>query len=119
MWVRLRKATGRHSEEESGLASAYTNLRGSKLFLLSLVSIIVGWIAAHFFLGIDREWGALNLMLSSEASIALAFFTMIAHKQDKNQADVAAYHQKQLEYILEIATAVHAIVAELSEREIP
>lgn len=36
----------------------------------------------HHLFGFDPDFGMLNLFLSTEASISLAFFTMLGEKQD-------------------------------------
>ena len=86
------------------LEERYARARGSKAFLVGLVAFICFWVTLHFAFGWDHEWGALNTILSSEASIALAFFTMMADKQE-------AHQRKQLEYMLHLMEAVRDIVS--------
>ena len=113
----LRKRTGTAIQEESKLASAYTKLRGSKLFLGGLIALISGWVAAHFIYHLDPDWGGLNLILSSEASIALALYTMIAMIQDHRYSKAMDLHQKTLEYLLEMTAALHAVVEGMAKED--
>lgn len=85
------------------LAGWYTRIRGSKTFLLGLLSFIGVWVTLHFLFRFDRDWGALNLILSSEASIALAFFTMMSERQEAAQ-------RRLDKHMLRILTAMHKLL---------
>lgn len=63
-------------------AAWYSKIRGSAAFVLFLGLFIGTWLAIHYTTGFDQEFGMLNLFLSTEASISLAFFTMMGDKQD-------------------------------------
>jgi hypothetical protein len=59
-------------------------------------------IIAHFSLGTDKDFGALNLFLSAEASISLAFFTLMAEEQDKINLELEYDQEEKLDEILEV-----------------
>lgn len=60
----------------------YSKIRGSAAFVIFLCLFVGGWLTIHHTTGFDPEFGMLNLFLSTEASISLAFFTMMGDKQD-------------------------------------
>lgn len=97
------------------LATSYTKFRGSFTFLLLLSVVISGWLGLHFAFGIDSDFGALNLFLSSEASVSLALFTMLSDKQAADQAAVMAEIQRLGRASLVAAEAQHKILTDLSE----
>lgn len=71
-------------------AKLYSKFRGSTWFLGLLMVTIGLWLAAHWILGLDRDLGGLNIFLSFEASVSLAFFTMVNDAQmaeQKKQTD--------------------------------
>jgi len=71
-------------------ASVYSKFRGSTWFLLILLGVMAIWLTCHFLFGTDRDLGGLNLFLSFEASVSLAFFTMVSDQQTaeaKKQTD--------------------------------
>lgn len=71
-------------------AKIYSKFRGSTWFLGLLVITCSTWLAAHWLLGMDKDLGGLNIFLSFEASISLAFFTMVSDSQmaeQKKQTD--------------------------------
>ncbi|MHB8388030.1 MAG: hypothetical protein ACYDBH_00450 [Acidobacteriaceae bacterium] len=69
--------------EMKGAARFYAKARGSMWFLFGLVAFITIWVAAHFLYGLDKDWGVINLILSAEASVSLAFFAMISEQQER------------------------------------
>lgn len=111
----LRESKKPSVQELSQLASAYTKIRGSKGFLLTLISIIVSWISLHFTFGIDPEWGGLNLFLSSEASIALAFYTVDTARQEAQFKEQMAAHQRLLEYLIDINGAMKQVIEQIAK----
>jgi len=64
------------------LATTYAKLRGSSGFLIGLVSFVVIWLTASIITGFDRDHGLINLSLSAESSISLAFFAMLQERTD-------------------------------------
>lgn len=79
------------------LARWYAHLRGSPAFLLILMGFVGAWLALHYLLGVDKDFGALNLCLSTEASVSLAFFTMTGERQSSESAAAMAALAKALE----------------------
>lgn len=74
-------------------ASSYVVLRGSKAFLIGLVTFIAIWVGFHVVTGFDNDFGTLNTILSSEASINIALFSVVSDRQakaQKKQADALA-----------------------------
>jgi len=71
-------------------AKIYSKFRGSTWFLAILLGTVVLWFLAHGYLGFDKDLGLLNIFLSFEASVSLAFFTMVSDFQNaetKKQTD--------------------------------
>lgn len=66
-------------------AVIYATFRGSKSFLVGLLVFIALWLSFHMALGFDKDFGMLNTILSTEASVSLAFFTMVSDAQAKAQ----------------------------------
>ena len=92
------------------LAALYKRLRTSKAFLLGLAAFIGTWAALHFLIGFDPEWGALNLILSAEASLSMALFMMLSDRQDQ-------FQREQREQMLHLMEAVHAMLLKMSEEK--
>lgn len=66
------------------IAEVYGKFRGSKAFLVGLCSFIAIWMALHFLVPIfDPEMGFINLILSVESSVSLAFFSYLSSLQDE------------------------------------
>lgn len=98
----------------SNFARFYTRFRASKIFLTILCVIVATWLGAHWWFGLDPDFGGINLFLSGEASISLAFFTIVADMQDSANRAQMEFQQKQLEYLLEITAAVHELLESVS-----
>jgi len=89
-------------------AQIYASFRGSKNFLIGLSAFVACWLTFHFTLGYDKDFGALNTILSTEASISLAFFTMVADRQ--------AEHQKEtLRTLLTMSKAIQLMLEDHSK----
>lgn len=104
-------------------ASIYSKFRGSTWFLLILIGVMVVWLAAHFLFGTDRDLGGLNLFLSFEASVSLAFFTMVsdaqtaeARKQTDRIEEILKKMDDRDEKVLEVIEEIHEDV-DKDERE--
>ena len=82
------------------LAKTYAKLRGSSGFLLGLIVFVALWLTASTMTGFDKDHGLINLMLSAEASISLAFFAML-----QDRVDVA--QQAQMDAIAQILTKMN------------
>lgn len=88
------------------LAVLYATFRGSKAFLVGLVAFVGTWLAFHFIVGFDADFGALNTILSTEASVSLAFFTMVSDRQSRAQ-------QKQAEAMAAMISDVRSMAESL------
>jgi hypothetical protein len=66
---------------EGKFAQLYAKARGSKTFLFGLCAIVFTWLGASIVTGFDHDHGLLNLFLSFEASISLAFFAVVSEMQ--------------------------------------
>jgi hypothetical protein len=77
-------------------AKLYSKFRGSTWFLGLLVGACTFWLTAHWLFGMDKDLGGLNIFLSFEASISLAFFTMV----NDSQAEAAKKQTDTMEAIL-------------------
>lgn len=62
-------------------AQLYAKARGSTAFLIGLCAFAGVWITLSAFTGFDHDHGLINLILSLEASISLAFFALVGEKQ--------------------------------------
>lgn len=69
------------------VANTYAKLRGSTGFLIGLIAFIAIWLTGSVLYKFDVDHGLINLMLSAEASISLAFFAML---QDRTESRMQA-----------------------------
>lgn len=95
---------------DKGPAAFYKRLRTSKTFFVSVSAFIGVWVLLHFAAGFDPDWGALNLILSAEASLSMALFMMISDRQDR-------FQHEQREHMLHLLEAVHAMLLKMREDE--
>lgn len=87
------------------LSRLYLTFRHPRVFLIALVTFVVTSLLLHFFRGYDSDWGATNLTLSIEASIASAVLTMMAERAATMQTEVAEQMRQMLEASLEMQAA--------------
>lgn len=66
---------------EGRFAQLYAKARGSKSFLVGLCLVVFTWLGVSIVTGFDKDHGLLNLFLSFEASISLAFFAVVSEMQ--------------------------------------
>ncbi|MEB2554036.1 hypothetical protein [Burkholderia cenocepacia] len=85
------------------LTKMYLSFRHPRVFLIALVTFIVTSLLLHFFHGYDSDFGATNLTLSIEASIASAVLTMMAEKAAEMQQRIAEQMQQMLQSLLAMA----------------
>lgn len=95
---------------ERGLPAFYKRLRTSKTFFFAVSTFIGVWCALHFLFGFDPEWGALNLILSAEASLSMALFMMLSDRQDQ-------FQREQRGQMLHLLEAVHAMLVKMGEEK--
>ncbi|MDR6393067.1 DUF1003 domain-containing protein [Paraburkholderia phenoliruptrix] len=86
---------------EDNFARVYAKARGSKTFLYGLMAFILVWLTISQITGFDADHGLINLILSAEASVSLAFFAMMGEKQD-------AQHREQINAMLALLKAIKA-----------
>ena len=82
------------------LAKTYAKLRGSSGFLFGLIIFVMLWLSASYITGFDKDHGLINLCLSAEASISLAFFAMLQDRNDiasKAQMDIIEQILKKMD----------------------
>jgi uncharacterized membrane protein len=97
---------------DTNLAKWYAKFRGSATFLWGLLGFIALWIGVvHGIFGIDKDYGIINLMLSSEASVSLAFFAMMQEQTDMHHSEV----MQAIKTMLEQATKTDAEILETVE----
>ena len=88
-------------------AQFYAKARGSKWFLFGLLGIIATWLTVSRLTGFDLDHGLINLFLSAEASISLAFFTLLSDKQNERFEELLKAIQKQDEKLLDVVEDIH------------
>lgn len=82
----------------------YLMVRRPRNFLVILLCFIVVSLIAHHF-GYDPEWGATNLSLSIEATIAGAVLMVVAEESAELQRTTVAAQGRMLEALLNMAEA--------------
>lgn len=95
------------------LARSYAKLRGSPIFVLGLMLFVASWLVLHYFTHFDSDFGALNLCLSTEASVSLAFFTMMGDRQTSDTARAMAVQADAIEEI----RAMAAVLIEVAQSQ--
>lgn len=102
--------------QKSSFAQFYTKFRASKVFLGGLCAVVATWLGLHFTFGLDHDLGGINLFLSAEASISLAFFTIMAEMQDKQNLELEYDQEEKLDEILEVLEEHDAVHEGKSEQ---
>lgn len=98
-------------------AKWYAKFRGSSTFLFGLLGFIFGWIALHFFFSWwDRDLAGINIILSSEASISLAFFAMMQEQTDMQHTEVMTAIKQMLEQSQKVDAEILETVEEIEEK---
>ncbi|KVU10654.1 hypothetical protein WK62_05160 [Burkholderia ubonensis] len=85
------------------LTRLYLAFRHPRVFLIALLTFVITSLALHFLRGYDSDFGATNLTLSIEASIASAVLTMMAEKAAEMQQRIAEQMQQMLQSLLAMA----------------
>lgn len=96
-------------------AKIYSKFRGSTWFLLILIAVCSGWLLGHEIIGMDKDLGGLNIFLSFEASISLAFFTMVSDAQSAEQKKQTDTMESILHIMNERDEKLMEIVADIHE----
>lgn len=95
----------------ASFADLYTKARGSKAFLVGLCTFIITWLVLSATTGWDADHGLINLMLSSEASVSLAFFSMVNARQAAAQQRALEDMKAALQVLLTISEAQRDVLA--------
>jgi low affinity Fe/Cu permease len=100
-------------------ANMYAAFRGSKTFLVALGAFVAMWLMLHWLDGFDSDFALLNTVLSIEAAVAMAFFTMVSDKQNDAQVSQSNELEAAVDEIerigqasLDVAVAVRQILEE-------
>lgn len=102
--------------KQSKLAVWYAKFRGSSTFLWGLLAFIALWLGIvrgmfHF----DQDFGMINLMLSSEASISLAFFAMMQEQTEMHHTELMTAIKEMLEQSKKVDAEILETVEEIQE----
>lgn len=87
------------------LTLAYQRFRDPGNFLRVLLLFISLSMVLHFTLHYDEDWGATNLALSIEASVASAALMLLARESQRRAEESARVQAKMLETLLSLAQA--------------
>jgi hypothetical protein len=94
------------------VAQFYAKARGSKWFLIGLLGIIATWLTVSNLTGFDKDHGLINLFLSAEASLSLAFFTLLNDKQNEKFEQILQAIQNQDKQLLDVVEEIHEEVTD-------
>lgn len=98
----------------ASLAGRYAKFRGSRGFLLGLVVFVGIWLTFHFIFGFDTDFGELNTILSTEASVSLAFFTMVSDVQSEWVKTIIVEIKDMGQAVLDISYAQKEVLVSTS-----
>lgn len=87
------------------LSRLYLAFRHPRVFLIALVTFVIVMLTLHFARGYDADFGATNLCLSIEASIASAVLTLMAERAAEMQKRVAEQMHQMLSASLSMQEA--------------
>jgi hypothetical protein len=79
------------------------------MFFVALIAFVGFWLMFHFRYGFDKDFGELNMMLSIEASVSLAFFTMLGDAQAAYQRTQTDYQKQMVEDVQRLGRATLSI----------
>jgi len=98
-------------------AKWYAKFRGSSTFLIGLLVFIFGWLALHYiFSWWDRDLAGINIILSSEASVSLAFFAMMQEQTDLQHSEVMNAIKQMLEQSQKVDAEILETVEDIEEK---
>lgn len=87
-------------------AALYARLRTSWGFVLGVIIIVAAWILWNLVPGIphfdDPEFGRLNLLLSTEASVGGVVLLMVVERQSKQHTDNLARMRSLIEAVRDL-----------------
>jgi uncharacterized membrane protein len=90
----------------------YLTFRNPKNFLWVLVIFLSVWLTLHFINGFDSDFGAINLILSVEASIAGAVLMMVAERSSAMQQRNNDDQGKMIAAMLALAEAQRQLLTD-------
>jgi len=97
-------------------AKWYAKFRGSSIFLLGLLGYIATWLVLHkVFPWWDKDLALINLTLSAEASVSLAFFAMMQEQTDMHHAELMTAIKDMLEKSQKTEAEILEVVADIHE----
>lgn len=102
--------------KQSQLALWYARFRGSATFLFGLVGFITLWLWASTIFHFDMDHGLINLILSSEASVSLAFFAMMQEQTDMHYMEMMSAIKAMLEQSKKVDEEILETVEDIEEK---
>lgn len=84
------------------LSRLYLAFRQPRIFLVALIAFVATSLTLHFLRGVDADFGATNLILSIEASIASAMLMVVAEESAELQRKNAEQMRDMLEAVLSV-----------------
>lgn len=98
-------------------AKWYAKFRGSSTFLIGLLGFIFAWLGCHWAIHWwDRDLAGINIILSSEASVSLAFFAMMQEQTDMQHAEVMNAIKAMLEQSQKVDAEILETVEDIEEK---
>ena len=92
----------------------YQQFREPKNFLVILVAFIVGSLTLHWMHHYDPDFGATNLVLSIEASVASAALMLLAREPQRANDEARELHGRMLQSLISLAQLQREADAEQS-----
>ncbi|CAM2142734.1 DUF1003 domain-containing protein [Pararobbsia alpina] len=89
----------------------YLAFRQPRVFLVALVTFVAVSLVSHFLHHYDPDFGATNLILSIEASIASAMLMVVAEESAEMQRRNSADQARMLAAVLAMAEAQRDMLA--------
>lgn len=100
------------------VASWWGKFRGSKWFLIILISFVVCWMTLRaIFSHFDPDMGMINLILSVEASISFALFAMLGARFDEGMEEMVKRMEKKIDAVFQHVDEIHEEVVEDEQKE--
>ena len=90
----------------SRIARHYAAFRGSPVFIAVLVLGVSLWLLGHWYLGLDKDFGEINLVLSIEAGVSSALLVMDLARGEAHRKRTEERHTKMLKYIADLMEAL-------------